>query len=112
MLDATTYLSLRDTIIKAALDDPSAVIVDVCELFVPRESAWAVFTSARWHVERWPEVPIVLVCAHRTAETPSSATVWPAMSPCFRLSNLACKLSALAGSRPRRRRAAPSYPLI
>jgi anti-anti-sigma regulatory factor len=64
ILDATSYLSLRDKIIKAALDDPQGVIVDVSDLSVPQDSAWAVFTSARWHVGRWPETPIVLVCAH------------------------------------------------
>jgi len=62
VLDATTYLPLRDYIIKAALDDPRAVVVDVSGLLVPRESALAVFTSARWHVDRWPEVPILLAC--------------------------------------------------
>ena len=62
VLDATTYLGLRDKIIKAALDEPAAVVVEVGELAVPAESAWAVFTSARWLVGRWPEVPILLVC--------------------------------------------------
>ena len=61
-LDSSTYRSLRDRIIKAALEEPRAVIVDVTHLDVPAESAWVVFTSARWHVNRWPEVPIMLVC--------------------------------------------------
>jgi len=61
VLDSTTYLSLRDTIIKAALAEPAAVIVDVTDLIVPAISAWAVFTSARWHVGTWPEIPIALV---------------------------------------------------
>jgi hypothetical protein len=64
VLDTTTYLALRDTIIKVALDEPPAVIVDVGELVVPAPSAWVVFTSAQWHVGRWPEVPIMLVCQH------------------------------------------------
>jgi hypothetical protein len=63
VLDTTTYLSLRDAIIKAALAEPVAVIVDVTGLAVPAQSAWAVFTSARWHVGTWPETPIALVCA-------------------------------------------------
>ena len=67
-LDAATYLTLRDTIVKAALDDARAVIVDVTELLVPQASAWAVFTSARWHVQRWPDVPILLVCAHTAGQ--------------------------------------------
>jgi hypothetical protein len=63
VLDTTTYLPLRDTIIKAALAEPTAVVVDVTGLVVPAQSALAVFTSARWHVGTWPEVPIALVCA-------------------------------------------------
>jgi hypothetical protein len=64
VLDSTTYLSLRDKIIKAALDEPRAVIVDVTDLAVPAGSAWSVFTSARWHIDRWPDVPVLLVCRH------------------------------------------------
>jgi anti-anti-sigma factor len=64
VLDTRTYLSLRDAIIKAALDEPQAVLVDVTTLDVPASSAWSVFTSARWHVSTWPDVPIVLVCGH------------------------------------------------
>jgi anti-anti-sigma factor len=62
VLDSTTYLSLRDAVIKAALDEPRAVLVDVNGLDVPASSAWSVFTSARWHVSTWPDVPIMLVC--------------------------------------------------
>src|SRR5215216_3519108 len=62
ILDSTTYLPLRDEIIKAALAEPAAVIVDVTDLAVPAQSAWAVFTSARWHVGTWPEIPIALIC--------------------------------------------------
>ena len=64
ILDSASYRSLRDGIIKAALEEPKAVIVDVTHLEVPAESALAVFTSARWHVAQWPEVPIMLVCEH------------------------------------------------
>jgi anti-anti-sigma factor len=64
VLDGATYRVLRDAIIKAALGEPRAVIVDVNDLSVLSESAWSVFTSARWHVSIWPDVPILLVCAH------------------------------------------------
>ena len=81
MLDATTYLSLRDTIIKAALDEPAAVIVDITALFGSvRSPRWAVFTSARWQVSRWPEVPIVLVSGHTRSDVRSYATAWRATS--------------------------------
>lgn len=61
-LDTSTYLELRGRVIKAALDQPPAVLVDVGQLEVPAPSAWSVFTSARWHVSIWPGVPIALVC--------------------------------------------------
>ena len=64
VLDSSTYRSVRDIVIKAALDEPPAVIVDVDRLSTPSASAWTVFTSARWHVSIWPDVPILLVCAH------------------------------------------------
>jgi anti-anti-sigma factor len=64
VLDSSTYLNLRGAVIKAALDEPRAVLVDVTALEVPASSAWSVFTSARWHVSTCPDVPIVLVCGH------------------------------------------------
>lgn len=62
VLDSGTYLQLRDCVIKAALDRPAAVLVDVTDLTVPAPSAWSVVTSARWHVSAWPDIPIMLVC--------------------------------------------------
>ena len=62
VLDSSTYLKLRDAVICAALEEPQAVLVDVNALDVPAFSAWSAFTSARWHVRTWPDVPIVLVC--------------------------------------------------
>jgi hypothetical protein len=57
--------SLRDTITKAALDAPCAVIVDVTRLYVPVPSVWAVLTSAHWYVSRnWPFIPMMLACQH------------------------------------------------
>lgn len=63
VLDSSTYRSLRDSVINAALDEPQAVIVDVDRLAVPSPSAWSVFTSARWHVNIWPDVAIMLVAS-------------------------------------------------
>lgn len=62
VLDGATYRQLRDSVIKAALGEPAAVIVDVAGLQVPSSSAWSVFASARWHVSTWPNVPILLTC--------------------------------------------------
>lgn len=62
VLDTITYLKLRDAIIKAALEEPAAVLVDVNDLDVSTSTAWSVFTSARWHVSTWPDVPVMLIC--------------------------------------------------
>jgi hypothetical protein len=64
VLDGFSYLALRDKIIDAALHEPSGVVIDVTELVVPADSAWAVFSSAGWLVSRWPRIPIALVCEH------------------------------------------------
>lgn len=63
VLDSSAYPKLRNRVMKAALDGPCAVIVDVNALNVSVPSAWSVFTSARWNLGTWPNVPIILVCA-------------------------------------------------
>src|SRR6201996_700012 len=63
-LDATTYAPIRDAIVRAALDEPDSVVIDVSELIVREDPAWAVFTSARWQIVEWPNVPLAMVCAH------------------------------------------------
>lgn len=64
VLDSRRYLQLRNRIIEAALGGPRAVLVDVNALRVPASSSWKVFSSARWYVSTWPDVPIILICAH------------------------------------------------
>ncbi|WIM89252.1 STAS domain-containing protein [Candidatus Mycobacterium wuenschmannii] len=61
ILNARTYQEIRDSVVKVAVDEARAVIVDVNNLDVRDGESWAVFTSARWCVQQWPEVPIVLV---------------------------------------------------
>jgi anti-sigma regulatory factor (Ser/Thr protein kinase) len=61
VLDLTTYADLRDTLIKCALDEPRAVVVDVGTLWVPTEATLAVFSAVWMRVSDWPGVPIVLV---------------------------------------------------
>lgn len=65
LLDCTTYMKVRSAVVKAAADEPVALIVDVTDLAVPVGSAWAVFTSAHWQINAWREVPMVLVCEHQ-----------------------------------------------
>lgn len=84
VLDSASYRTIRDAVIKAAIDAPRAVIVDINGLHAPSASAWAVFTSARWHVSVWPDVPILLVCeqpAVRWAVARAGVTRYVPMHP-------------------------------
>jgi anti-anti-sigma regulatory factor len=74
VLNSSTYRTVRDAVIKAAIDEPRAVLVDINRLHAPTSSAWTVFTSARWHVSIWPDVPILLVCAQPQAQRAISAS--------------------------------------
>lgn len=84
VLDSSTYLQLRDAIVKVALDEPQAVLIDVNNLDVPASSAWAALTSARWLVDTWPATPIHLVCGHdgrRTALARNGVTRYLRVHP-------------------------------
>jgi hypothetical protein len=65
VLESSNSAALRDSVIKATLDDPSAVIVNVTALQVPTEATWSAFISVRWQLNALPDVPIVLVCRDR-----------------------------------------------
>ena len=48
VLDVRSYPQVRDSVMKAALDAGSALIVDVDELEARDDHVWTVFMSARW----------------------------------------------------------------
>jgi anti-anti-sigma factor len=108
VLDTTTYLRLRDAVIKAALDEPQAVLVDVSALDVPASSAWSVFTSARWHVSTWPDVPIVLVCGHGGRRRTIARTGVTRYVPVYATTETA--IAAVSGGQRARRRARTDLP--
>jgi hypothetical protein len=109
VLDTTTYRKLRDIVIKAALDVPEAILIDVDALDVPVPSAWCVFTSARWHVRTWPDIPIALISAHparRATIAHHGVARYVPVHP-----NIEAALRAVAANdRPRRSRARASLP--
>lgn len=67
VLDGGNASELRDSIMKATLDEPSAVIVDVTALQVHDESGWSVFLSAHWQADTRRHVPILIVSGNRAA---------------------------------------------
>jgi hypothetical protein len=108
VLDSSTYLQLRDTIIKAALDQPRAVLVNVDALDVPAPSAWAVFTSARWHIRTWPDVPIMLVCSRAARRIIIKRNGVTRYVPVH--STIETAMAALTDGRPALRRARADLP--
>lgn len=109
VLDSTTYLSVRDAVVKAALDAPALVVVDVSRLQVPSPSAWSVFTSARWLVVQWPDVPIALVCSHVAGRRALARNGIVRYLPVY--GGAMAAVDAMAGTvRPDRRRVRQTWP--
>jgi anti-anti-sigma regulatory factor len=63
VLDSLTYADLRSLVLKAAVDEPRAVVVDVDGLIVPDPSAYALFTSLSVQLGQWPGVPLLVAAA-------------------------------------------------
>jgi hypothetical protein len=110
MLDGASYLPLRDNIIQEALDQPAAVIVDVSDLAVPAPSAWRVFTSVRWHVNMWPNVPIALVCDNPAGRDAIARTGVSRQIPVYPTIDSAIDARCHTGPQPKRRRARADLP--
>ncbi len=66
VLDVSTYALLRDTLLKAAVEQPSAVLVDLADLSVPAAYSLTVFSTVWMRVSHWPGVPIGLVVEEPT----------------------------------------------
>ncbi len=65
VLDTANCAALRDSIVKATLAEPLAVIVDITGLRVLADTAGSTFIGAHWQLHTQPDIPIVLVCADR-----------------------------------------------
>ncbi|HEV7649468.1 MAG TPA: hypothetical protein VGP26_15050 [Actinophytocola sp.] len=61
VLDGQSYGALRTALVKAAIDEPRAVIVDLEWLAVPSIPALALFPSVHDQIAQWPGVPLLVV---------------------------------------------------
>ena len=66
-LDAVTYSRLRAAMMKVAVDEPRAVIVDVDGLSVDRTAALALFPAVGTELSTWPGLPLLLVASEETS---------------------------------------------
>src|SRR5699024_5807591 len=60
-LDAGTYASLRDDLLKYAAEEPAAVLVELDALHIAREHVLSVFSLLWMRVSEWPGVPLGLL---------------------------------------------------
>lgn len=60
-LNALTYRRFSDDLVKFAMDQPAALVVDVAELRITGEPLLTAFSAAWMRVGEWPGVPIMLV---------------------------------------------------
>lgn len=109
-LDQATYLPLRDKIIEEALEEPRAVVIDVTDVEAAAESAWLVFSSARWHVQRWPQIPIGLVCRDAPGRTAIALSGVARRVPVFPTVDSAVCALANVNTKTNRRRARAELP--
>jgi anti-anti-sigma regulatory factor len=66
VLDAASYGGLRVDLVKTAIDEPRAVIVDIDGLAVPDSAALALFTSVSTQIAEWPGVPLLVAATQDT----------------------------------------------
>jgi anti-anti-sigma factor len=83
VLDASNSAELRDSIMKATLDEPAAVIVDVTALQVPDDAGWSVFLSAHWQADPRRDVPVLLACGNRASREAITRTGLAHFMPVF-----------------------------
>lgn len=112
VLHGSTYAGLRDTIIKAVLDEPRSLIIDVTGLTYRDESVLAVFTAARWQVGEWPDIPIGLVCAHQRGRDALQRNGIARYIPVYPTLSLAADGLLADGRRRYRRRARVTLPAV
>ncbi|GLZ41122.1 hypothetical protein Acsp05_47460 [Actinokineospora sp. NBRC 105648] len=60
VLDISTYATLRDILLKCAIDQPRAVVVDLGSLEISGESLLSVFATVWLRTCDWPGVPLLL----------------------------------------------------
>ena len=94
VLDSANSSALLDSIRKATLDGPPAVVIDVTSLRVPEDSTWSLFLGARWQADSRPEVPLLLACGNRASRAAIERTGVARLMPVYPTDKAALKAVA------------------
>lgn len=73
VLDMASYASLRVSLVKAATDEPRALVVDLDGLVVPDPAAYALFSSVSTQLAEWPGLPLLLAAGEERQRTAVAA---------------------------------------
>lgn len=83
-LNMTTYVTLRDALLKYGAEQPDALIVELDRLEMPSVPALTVFSLAAMRIGDWPGIPLMLVArteARRTMLTASTISRFVPVHP-------------------------------
>lgn len=67
-LGQATYATLRDTLLKNAIDQPRALIVDLSDATIAADTVLSVFTAVSIRISDWPSIPILVATGPRHVE--------------------------------------------
>jgi anti-anti-sigma regulatory factor len=68
VLGTATYATLRDTLLKCAVEQPKALIVDLSDVTIAASTALSLFTTVSIRISDWPAVPIIVASGPHNAE--------------------------------------------
>ncbi len=109
-LNAVTYRPLRDGLVKFAMDQPDAVVVDVTDLRIAAEPLLMAFSSAWMLIGDWPAVPIMLVVPAATRRAVFTDSAISRYVPVF--ASLPAALAAVHAPPSRRLAAIDLLPIL
>jgi hypothetical protein len=99
LLDAVSYSRLRTAMVKAAADEPRAVIVDVDRLQVDSQAALALFPAVATELATWPGLPLLLVATGEAARLMLADYRMPRLVPVY--DDLDAAVDAIGDTPPR-----------
>jgi anti-sigma regulatory factor (Ser/Thr protein kinase) len=101
-LDLSTYAEFRDRLLKAAAEEPTALVVHLTEGFeVDSTAELSVFTTVWMRVSEWPGVPVLVAAGEERHRNALAVTGVARFVPLFRTVREA--LDAVCAPRTRRR---------
>jgi hypothetical protein len=99
LLDAVSYSRLRTALVKAAADEPRAVIVDVDRLRVESQASLALFPAVATELATWPGLPLLLVATGEAGRLMLNDYRMPRLVPVY--DDLDAAVDAIGDTPPR-----------